>query len=110
MLFRSVVGELLRLKGEMLVRQQARLQELLAAGRRMDAEAVQTRPPGASQLIQSAGGAPRSIRQGSSPHLGMPKEKSVNSAQKRNMQIGTCDPSLAGKQVVTYAAGHLAEA
>ena len=77
----AVAIELPRLSGEMLTRQQARVQELLAAGRQMNVDIAKTRQgQGASQVIYSARGASKSLRQASSPRLGMPREKSVNSA------------------------------
>ena len=83
----AAAAELPRLTSDLLLRQQARVQELLSAGRRMNVEVAKTRPgPGASQIIHSAGGASRSHKQASSPHLGEPREKSVNLGQRRPKQ------------------------
>ena len=99
----AVAAELPRLTGEMLTRQQARVQELLAAGRQMNIDIAKTRQgQGASQVIYSARAASKSLRQASSPHLGMPREKSVNSAQQKEMQIQAYDPIVAGKRAVYY--------
>ena len=79
------------------------MQELLAAGRQMNIDIAKTRQgQGASQVIYSARAASKSLRQASSPHLGMPREKSVNSAQQKEMQIQAYDPIVAGKRAVYY--------
>ena len=84
----AVAAELPRLSGELLIRQQARVQELLAAGRQMNVEIARTRQDrDASQVIHSAIPGSKSLRQASTPHLGMPREKSVNSAQKKELQL-----------------------
>jgi hypothetical protein len=87
----AVAAELPRLAGTELIRQQAWVQHLLAAGRNLEAEQAGTRS-----------GIPRSQQQAQQPHLGMPREQSVNSPPPRQLQIMPYDPVVAGKRAMCY--------
>src|SRR3954454_15053526 len=87
----TAIAELSNLTGEALRKQQARVQELVVAANKLNAEMAKGKAgAGASQLIHSARG--RSAGQASSPHRRFRRDLSVTSAS-RDLRIQAYDPT-----------------
>ena len=89
----AAAEELPNLTGDALLKQQARVTELLAIANRQNQKmAKKTNVAGASQLVHSAGG--KSEAAASSPHNRHTREPSQSSG-RRNRQLQIYDPALA---------------
>src|SRR3954471_22210034 len=87
----AAIAELSNLTGEALRKQQARVQELVVAANKLNAEMAKGKAgAGASQLLHSDGG--RSAGQASSPHRRFRRDPSVTSAS-RDLRIQAYDPT-----------------
>ena len=92
-------AELSGLSGEALRMQQDRVNELVAvATRQNEAYRKAHTVAGRSDVVHSARGASGSKGQASSPHVGVDRDRSVNSGKSKHMQV--YDPACAGKQMV----------
>src|SRR3954470_10767848 len=87
----AAIAELSNLTGEALRKQQARVQELVIAANKLNAEMAKGKAgAGASQLIHSAGG--RSAGQASSPHRRFRRDPSATSAS-HDLRMQAYDPT-----------------
>ena len=94
----AAAAELPSLSGEVLRRQQARVNELIEIANKQNEEYLWANPgAGASQVVHSTRGAGgKSFEQASSPHVSRGREGSINSGKNKQMQ--TYDPAFAEKQ------------
>ena len=95
----AAAAELPGLSGDARLKQQDRVNELVAIANRQNEAFHKANPDaGGSRYIHSNGGAgAMSKGQASSPHVGRSRDRSVNSG--KNKQLQTYDPAYAGKQI-----------